>query len=626
MTNRRCDLLHDLVLPVLLFMAFGGMTWAVRGSSGYGASAGCIFAGVMWGAGWWFLAHERTGPQTRRYHSAWIVLAVTLGVGYSGSRGWMQWTHFFDGHISTNYAKQEWVDIDRSYGFLWLFIAGVPWAGIGACMLAWCGSLRETRACHWLLRIAMGVGGAYLAQYLFTAYPQFFLPLHSTIKEKYDDLTANPSLRRLINDNRQAVFHMGYYLGFLLFEVLRRDWKNVVLITTVGLVNGVGWAALQHWKWAATFWPSSNFNYWRCWESSGGLSIGLAYGIAYFLVNRPMDQERAAIEAQRPLEGPNFEWLLVFCGLASYSAMFLAGQTVGWSHYGLLCLQVFALIYYLKYRSQPASTEVDGTTPSGLTGNPEWAAYLIVLAHCVPLILMILLGGGGRGGGGGGGEGGGTVPLIGPLLASIFRPFVDSYLRPYFGQGFFFNYNLLIVAGITGVGLAWHWMNKAAFDAERRVVSSRQGDPNLERMGLYLGLLFGLLHSARSGLKGYFNIYRKDFSENEWSRWLWEWMGPLMVAGVVVIVLVTLWRHVPLNFSGVRFPHAYGAIWLVMIVQNVLGQMVTGPLSNWGEVQFSLYYLQLFLLTAVIVAHENFRKRNDPLTADREQLNSRADG
>src|SRR5262249_30134630 len=71
----RWDLVHDLVLPTLLFAALGGMTWAVRGSSGYGAVAGCIFAGVTWGAAWWFIAQEPSGAQTRRYASAWIVLA-----------------------------------------------------------------------------------------------------------------------------------------------------------------------------------------------------------------------------------------------------------------------------------------------------------------------------------------------------------------------------------------------------------------------------------------------------------------------------------------------------------------------------------------------------------------------
>ena len=77
----------------------------------------------------------------------------------------------------TNYEKGQSVPISPAYGFLWLFIAGVPWAGLGACLLAWTGSLRETRVWHWVIRIACGAGGAVLLHYLFVWFPQYFLPL-----------------------------------------------------------------------------------------------------------------------------------------------------------------------------------------------------------------------------------------------------------------------------------------------------------------------------------------------------------------------------------------------------------------------------------------------------------------
>ncbi len=121
-TNRR-DLAHDLLLPMLLFAALGGMTWAVRGCSGFGGSDGCIFAGVMWGAAWWFIARDAGAEQSRRYSSAWIILAVTVGVGFSGNRGWMQWSNFFLERMYTNAGEGEFVHISRAYGFLWLFIA-----------------------------------------------------------------------------------------------------------------------------------------------------------------------------------------------------------------------------------------------------------------------------------------------------------------------------------------------------------------------------------------------------------------------------------------------------------------------------------------------------------------------
>jgi hypothetical protein len=142
------------VLPTLLFASLGGMTWAVRGCSGFGAVAGCVFAGVTWGAAWWFVAQSPDGERRRRYDSGWIVPALTIGVGLSGDRGRMQWPHFFDGRLMTDAGRGAFVPIPRAYGFLWMFLAGVPWAGLGACLLAWCGSLRTTRWWHWALRVA----------------------------------------------------------------------------------------------------------------------------------------------------------------------------------------------------------------------------------------------------------------------------------------------------------------------------------------------------------------------------------------------------------------------------------------------------------------------------------------
>ena len=55
-------LAHDLLLPTLLFAALGGMTWAVRGCSGFGAVPGCIF---MAGVAWWHLLGNRRADTSR---------------------------------------------------------------------------------------------------------------------------------------------------------------------------------------------------------------------------------------------------------------------------------------------------------------------------------------------------------------------------------------------------------------------------------------------------------------------------------------------------------------------------------------------------------------------------------
>ncbi len=409
------DLTHDLILPVLLFAALGGMSWAVRGSSGFGGEAGCIYAGVLWGAAWWFISRESGAEQSRRYTSGWIILALTAGIGMSGFRGWMQWPSFFEGRLVTNYGQNEFVPISKAYGFLWLFIAGAPWAGIGACMLAWCGSRLPMRAWQWVLRIACGVGVAFLLRSLYNTFPQFFLPLYDSLADRYNDFEANPNLRRLVRDSRSAITHLGLFLGFLIFEIGRRDWKNVTLISTVGLLNGLGWALFQNWKWAAGLWPNASFNWWRCWESSGGISIGIAYGVAFFLVNRPRTSDEPALP-----------------GLAMPNAF-----------------------------------------------------------------------------------------------------------------------------------------------------------PNLERFGAYLGLIVGLGLSIKNGLKGWANIYLGN--EDYWDQQFWNVIGPALLIGIIILIVRLRRQPLEKGYLGDVFKHDYRLIWLVLIVQNVIAQMVTGPFKNWNEVVFNIY-------------------------------------
>jgi hypothetical protein len=195
-------------------MALGAMVWAVRGSSGFGAVNGCVFAGVTWGVAWWFIAREPAARQSRPYSSGWIILALTVGIGLSGNRGWMQWPSFFEGHLQLNTAQGKFVPISKSYGFLWLFIAGVPWAGLGACLLAWCAPRRHLTAWSWIIRLSCGLAGALLASSLFHLFPEVFLPLFKTLKQEYADPGANPNLRRLIGDNRAALIHLGWYHRF----------------------------------------------------------------------------------------------------------------------------------------------------------------------------------------------------------------------------------------------------------------------------------------------------------------------------------------------------------------------------------------------------------------------------
>jgi hypothetical protein len=610
------DWLNDLILPTMLFVALGGMTWAVRGCSGFGAWKGCVFAGVTWGAAWWYLAHDPRKVQSRRYASAWIVAALTLGIGVAGIQGWMQWPSLFEGKLMTDATPSinRFVPISRAYGFLWLFLAGAKWAGIGACLLAWCGSLRETRVWHWFLRIGYGLIGAYVAQFLIVHYPQHFVPLYDSIRAQYENPRANPNLHRMMIDCTEAVDHLGLVLGFLTFEVFRRDWKNVVLILTAAIVNGAGWALFQNWTWAPHVFPGFSFNFWRCWESSGGLSMGLAFGLAYFFVNRRMsEKERAVVASRRAIAGPNFEWLLIFLGLTWFLSITFRRQVrwqlvlperlatwTQWDHLewsAILFAVVCALgtAYYFVNRPRPIAAE---TAKSGGFVSIEWVGLLLTATLIVGLFVpfgqyatwgrqvhidaamahlndgMLAL-----------------TSFLGPDHATVVARSSDLAITVM---------RLWLAVAMLG-GMAWYLIGYRRFEDEKQAATPVDGDPNVERLGLSLGLLGGLGLSMQYGIKGWFNTYKYD--ERIWDPRSQHALAPVYLVILLAIGVWILVRPIPRGFRGDIFPRAANAMWLVLLMQNAIAQAITGPLTDWQELAFNIYYVVLFAITAVTVVH-----------------------
>lgn len=657
--RRKDDLVHDFFLPIILFAALGGMTWAVRGSSGFGSVKGCVFAGVMWGAAWWFIARNPSGPSARRYTSGWIVLALTIGIGLSGARGWMQWSSFFDGILQTNTSQNESVEISPTYGFIWLFIAGMPWAGIGACLLAWCAAEKPLAAWQWAVRLFCGFGAAFFASWLYQHYPQWFLPLYSTMKERYGDLEANPNLKRLINDNGSAIRHLGLFLGFLLFELGRRDWKNVTLISTVGVVNGLGWSLCQNWKWSDNVWPEGHFNFWRCWESSGGISIGIAYGLAYYLVNRrtaPCHCRSTETQPGFPFFGV-FSMLFMFVILAWYgvvnaSVLFSAE---GLKHAPFCAVLVYGLVLYFLHLRATLLDRTDNVDPA-IPKLGSWAAHfglmlLIAWFMMGPVVMnqtpdpatpwwarfdYLYLG---------------VAVLYGVLyfLTALWkkvtvRPTEESTMVPFFKRYPNLDWlaiylSLLIIAasflrGELPAWKGWFWMVQETPPAWTGMLglaclaffglawcalsyfSPREDDAGLERFAVHLGLLVGLGMSLKNGTRGWAHVYWEDWhDEAYWGELFWRYIGPGMLIVLVAIVLLALARRLMSREECSGVPHAFALIVLVLAHQNLIAQFITGPPTEWAEVAFNIYYVLLFLITAVIFYHYHFMQTWVPFLA-----------
>jgi len=82
---------RELVLTVLLFGSIGAITWAIRGTAGWGGVDGTVIPGLMWGILWYYVAF-RKGIDARG-----VVLWLGLGLALGGELGYGQYTSWIRG-------------------------------------------------------------------------------------------------------------------------------------------------------------------------------------------------------------------------------------------------------------------------------------------------------------------------------------------------------------------------------------------------------------------------------------------------------------------------------------------------------------------------------------------------
>ncbi len=302
----------EKAIPIVLFASLGAFAWAIRGQSGFGGMSGCMFAGLLWAAAWYLLSREVSPEKIRRYNLGWCVPAITIGIGIMGMHGWGAWPSWVVGSFNVILDESVTIPITPAWGFLWFFIAGAPWAGMGAVFLAWSGSKVPLARKDWVLRILFGAVGGLGALGFFFGFPQLFLPLYDTLD--YLDPTCT-GCSHAVGECQTAWLFMGIYLGFLAYEVYRKDWVNVKLIMLVGGIAGGLWSALQVIQYMPALYPTDGFNWWRVWESSGGAAIGLAYGVAYYYCNRSLAPGDSNQRVQPYSKHPNAEKVLVYLAL-----------------------------------------------------------------------------------------------------------------------------------------------------------------------------------------------------------------------------------------------------------------------------------------------------------------------
>ncbi|MEX2716050.1 MAG: hypothetical protein Q6370_007085 [Candidatus Sigynarchaeota archaeon] len=278
------DALTDRVFPPIALASVATFGWAIRGQAGFGAIPGCVFAGTLIACTWYFWSTRATRDGSPRpFSSGWTLLALIAGIGIEGMHGWSQYGTWIQGKFWV--GQDVFWPMNPAFGYAWLFVAAVPWGATGAVFLAWTRRGDHLTRRSWIIRLASGVVGMLGATSLFFACRPVILPYWGTAP--YDDFETWEGCMDTYHQILQAMVFMGLFLGFLAFEVWRKHWQNVKLIGIVALITGFGWLVAKTWMFADEAFPTVSWNWWRCWEASGGFAIGLGHAIAFITCNKP---------------------------------------------------------------------------------------------------------------------------------------------------------------------------------------------------------------------------------------------------------------------------------------------------------------------------------------------------
>jgi len=260
----------------LIFGLMGLFFWAIRGTGGYGGLGGALLAGLGWGV-LWYLCSELDGTaHLRPYGRLRVIAALVFGIGLGGMTGYGGFVGWVQGHFYIEFPN-DFRPISPWTGYLALFVCGLHWGGIAGAFLAWCAPREPLAIAAWCARIGAGIAGAVVAFLLVDKFPQWFLPLYDEGVYELND--------RGVGTVQSIAVHLGAFLGFFVFEIIRRDWRAVAVMGIVACGFALSFAIGGYFH---TFHGTdSAVDWWKAWEMSIGLGGGATLGLVFLLFNAP---------------------------------------------------------------------------------------------------------------------------------------------------------------------------------------------------------------------------------------------------------------------------------------------------------------------------------------------------
>lgn len=370
-------LMHALWLPMLLFGSMGAITWAIRGTSGWGGIDGTLVPGLTWGVLWYYLCWRRG------IDAQGIALWLGLGLALGGELGYGQYVSWIQGNF---YAGDEILAVSPWIGYAWFAICGIGWGAPGGIILGW-ALYAHVSVRAWTVRVLWAVlllfllfnipfpflwkgiiedSGGLLVQYKpGLLFPNAHLGLYAGELDKH--------LERTVYTNTQNFAVLLWWAGAMVIALLQRDKDTLRCGAVIGGGFGFGFALSAVWCLGYTYAPSF-IDWWKMWELHSGFNLGILYALALFLTIRQLPKKESVKEPT--VARPTIGIFPAVCGF-----LFIIAASVEYFRWPGLLLALFFLV------------------AMGLTVrvSPEKVAELrnrISMTYCVALLVFMLAHGG----------------------------------------------------------------------------------------------------------------------------------------------------------------------------------------------------------------------------------------
>lgn len=266
---------HDVWLPMLLFGSMGAITWAIRGTSGWGGVEGTIVPGMTWGLLWYYLCY-RKGIDARG-----IPLWLGLGIALGGELGYGQYVSWIQGKFMVGDAI---IPVAPWIGYAWFMICGIGWGAPGGILLGWALGTKTSRR-RWLVRLLIPLGVGFAGWLLVRACPSLFFPNYN-LGLYAGELDRH--LTRTVETNTKNFVVVAWSVGALLVAACQRDRATLTIGAIIGGGFGIGFPLAALWCLGYSYAPGY-IDWWKMWELNAGFNLGLLYVVALYWATRRVD-------------------------------------------------------------------------------------------------------------------------------------------------------------------------------------------------------------------------------------------------------------------------------------------------------------------------------------------------